>query len=651
MIVFSNADGTIIDVVSTPVYQGSNLSGSIYFVAPIPRGNTVTVSFKLPNGRYSKIYTMIGVSQLNGITDKLGKEYSVWEWQDKNAEVTSYVGVCVAQFCIQLPDGQLLTTSYTSFEVQKGVLPILPTAPTDDVYDQILRYLGRLQGSLTVSIEKVPNTNNAIRYIDNHGVISAPIVIGGGEDSPIPLTAASVIEIPQDAWDATDGGGYTYTITAGMHGQMRDKAKAKDLWVSFDKPQDGAVVGAYEDYTIDAQGNITITAATDASLIVKVWNGNNLADEEARAAVVAEMERAEGAEQELHTIIEDETKRAEDAESVLQEQISELQNTGVDTTARENIEKLAEDITLTEDLTLAGNYTRVGNITKGERETKTYPAAGKTVKQILQEIFAQTLQPLPSQIVKPSVMGFTFDRANQSVEVGTKIDSVFAGTLSLNKGAYPYDTDTGVEASGYAIKRVFGGTETEISSDTSATDTNDGAGFIIGDGVTLSYRGTISYSEGKVASDNMGNPSEPPVRIEADTAQAITGTLRGYRNYFYGVTSMANPPKGSEITSDFIRSLTKSGKAYVSESFDMILPAGTTAVYIACIATQTGVTKVFNHSNNQDITSAFVDSHIPTPVEVNVEGAEGYNAVPYKVFYYVPAAAFQNNVTLTVTLG
>ena len=88
MIVFVKADGAVINVMPSQVYQGSNLSGSIYFVAPFSRRNAVTISFKLPNGINTLSYDMTGVSELEGITDKFGKEYSVWEWQNKNAEVT-----------------------------------------------------------------------------------------------------------------------------------------------------------------------------------------------------------------------------------------------------------------------------------------------------------------------------------------------------------------------------------------------------------------------------------------------------------------------------------------------------------------------------------------------------------------------------------
>ena len=76
------------------------------------------------------------------------------------------------------------------------------------------------------------------------------------------------------------------------------------------------------------------------------------------------------------------------------------------------------------------------------------------------------------------------------------------------------------------------------------------------------------------------------------------------------------------------------------------VPAGAQRVAIACDATKTGVTKVINESAmNADVTSTFVQS------TVDVEGAEGYTAKPYKVWVFEPAVPYENAATLKVTLG
>lgn len=299
---------------------------------------------------------------------------------------------------------------------------------------------------------------------------------------------------------------------------------------------------------------------------------------------------------------------------------------------------------LEEDIVLAGNYVSVGNISKGSATaTTTYPAKGKTVTQLLTEIFSKVEQP--SIVKQPSVTGFSFSRKGNSVEVGTTVTNIFVGTLSLDKGAYTYDTDTGVSATGYKISRVLNGTATQVSTETSYTDEQS---FTVSDGFELTYNGEITYSQGNIAKDNMGNDSDPPVRISAGTASSGSlSPLTGYRNYFYGTTSNANPPQGTGITSAFVRGLTKSNAAYSAKTFTLNVPAGATGVYIACLGTKTGVTKVINETAlNADVTATFTKQ-----TGIMVEGASGYTAVSYNIWHYIPAVPYENAATLKVTLG
>lgn len=310
----------------------------------------------------------------------------------------------------------------------------------------------------------------------------------------------------------------------------------------------------------------------------------------------------------------------------------------------------ADNIVMQSDITLAGDYVKVGNISKGsETGTGTFSAKGKTVAQVLEEIFTKRLQP---KIVKqPSVYGFSFNRSGQKVEVGTRIDSISVGTLSLDSGAYTYDSETGVEATAYKISRVVNGVASEISADRSCIDTNNGEGFVIGDGTTIAYKGEITYAEGNIATDNLGSLSDPPLRIQAGTAKSSSPlAIAGYRNYFYGAVT-DNPPEGDGLTSDFIRGLTKSNKVYEptpeGKPLPLSVPAGTKGIYIACIATEAGATKIINETAlNADVTSTFIKQ-----TDISVEGANGYIGVDYNVWYYIPAVPYENEAILKITLG
>ena len=163
-----------------------------------------------------------------------------------------------------------------------------------------------------------------------------------------------------------------------------------------------------------------------------------------------------------------------------------------------------------------------------------------------------------------------------------------------------------------------------------------------GDAVaSLKYKATATHGAGATAKDNLGSDSNPAVAIAAGTKSKETAAYTPFRNYFYGAT--AEKPT---LNSDYIRSLTKSGKAYAAGTLTINVPAGAQRVVIACIAGKTGVTKVINETAmNADVTSTFTQS------SVNVEGAEGYTAVAYNVWVFEPAVPYENAATLKVTLG
>ena len=306
----------------------------------------------------------------------------------------------------------------------------------------------------------------------------------------------------------------------------------------------------------------------------------------------------------------------------------------------------AEKVILRDNITLAGNYTQVGNVTKGANETKTLDVKGKSFKDVMMSIFTAKLQPAnPTQ---PAVTGFNLTGA-KAVEAGTKVASTTFGNANLTAGSYQFGPATGVTAQAWKIDRVTNvpALNVKVADANSGTDDNGGSGFIIGDQggdnvvSTLKYTATATHNAGVVAHDNLGGQSNPPKKIEAGSKQATTSAYTCYRNYFYG-TSNEKP----SIDSTYVRTLTKSNKAYTRGDITIVIPVGAKRICIACIASATGVTKVINQSAmNADVTSTFVKS------TVNVEGAEGYTAESYNVWTYEPLEAYSQSQTLKVTLG
>ena len=305
----------------------------------------------------------------------------------------------------------------------------------------------------------------------------------------------------------------------------------------------------------------------------------------------------------------------------------------------------AEKVILRDNITLAGNYTQVGNVTKGANETKTLDVKGKSFKEVMMSIFTAKLQPAnPTQ---PAVTGFNLTGA-KAVEAGTKVASTTFGNATLTAGSYQFGPATGVTAQTWKIDRVTNvpSLNAKVADANKGTDDNGGKGFIIGDQggdnvvSSLKYTVTATHNEGAIAHDNLGGQSEPQKKIEAGSKQATTSAYTCYRNYFYGAGD--NP----ELNGAYVRTLTKSNRAYTRGDITITVPVGAKRVCVACVGTATGVTKVINTSAlNADVTDTF------KMTKVQVEGAEGYTAVEYKVWSFEPPEPYGQQAILKVTLG
>lgn len=309
----------------------------------------------------------------------------------------------------------------------------------------------------------------------------------------------------------------------------------------------------------------------------------------------------------------------------------------------------ADKVIMRGNITMAGDYTQVGNKTKAQNGTAEFTTDGKSVAAILTDIFSKRLQPTIT--ASPSVASFSLTGAG-AVEAGTTVSAAQYSAAALNAGSYKYGPATGVTASHWKVERVTNlATATVVDVDGSSlsagSDNNGGNGFVIGDDggdnavSSLKYKVTATHGAGVQAVDNLGDQSNPAVAITAGTKEKTTGAYTPYRNYFYGATATA-----PTLDSAYIRTLTKSGKAYAAGTITINVAAGTQRIAIACINGKTGVTKVINQTAmNADVTSTFEQK------TVSVEGANGYSAKEYNVWVYEPAKPYENAATLVVTLG
>jgi len=291
----------------------------------------------------------------------------------------------------------------------------------------------------------------------------------------------------------------------------------------------------------------------------------------------------------------------------------------------------ASKIILKDDITCAGNYSQVGNITKTQTGTAVLSAKGKSVAEVLSDIFSKRVQPTA---INPTLGEMVLVPAAGPVEAGTVLTSIAGRAVVLNPGEYSYGPATGVTATGRVLSRVCTPSAMSAENLNIAADGsfNDATRITIGDqggeGVvsSVSYKETVTYGEGVTAKDNMGDESVPAVKIAAGEASAVSEAITCFRKYFAGAS--ADVP--ANIDSAFIRGLTGSSTPLVAGTeFDVNVPEGSTLVVIAYPATLPDLTAVKDtNALGLNILGAFEKT------TVNVNGANGYTAIAYKVYTY-----------------
>lgn len=279
----------------------------------------------------------------------------------------------------------------------------------------------------------------------------------------------------------------------------------------------------------------------------------------------------------------------------------------------------ADNVYFDEDLVYTAN---IGVKTVPSSGSATIAAAGKNVKEVLASILAEEKNPSttqPAASVTAQNVG-TF-------EIGTHKNISYTATLSA--GSYTYGPNTGIVA----------GTVTATCDGKTLTGATGTFEDVVAEATEKKVSVSIEHAAGATPKTNLGNAYEAG-KIAAGTKTATSAGFKGVRHMFYGVLN-----SDSALTSDIIRGLKH--EAATKKTIDTFgAGAGAVKVVIACPAGY-NVTKVLMPSAmNADATANFVRQ----AGTVNVEGAEGYTAVPYTIWVYQPAA-IDSTETYAVTIG
>ena len=279
----------------------------------------------------------------------------------------------------------------------------------------------------------------------------------------------------------------------------------------------------------------------------------------------------------------------------------------------------AENVYFAGDLT----YTApIGVLTVPDSGSGTITAAGKNVKDVLASILAKEKNPdttQPSASMSSSNM--------KAYEAGTNVAIQYS--ISTNPGSYTYGPATGVTFSGH--KATFNG-ETVTGASGAFTSVQ------VTDSTNLSISGSVDYSDGAIPVTNLGN-NYTSGQIKAGTKTLSKGTLTGYRNWFYGYKAGGATIDVSALDSAKIRALTAQNGGFpatldtnkMQQMFFAIPKGRKTEVSVA------------NNVNGAPCTVTKV-------TDVMVEGANGFTAIAYDVWYVNNAAADGGSNTYKITV-
>lgn len=270
----------------------------------------------------------------------------------------------------------------------------------------------------------------------------------------------------------------------------------------------------------------------------------------------------------------------------------------------------AENVVMAKDITLAGNYTSVGNV---QLSSGTLSAKGKTLDKLFESIFTKELYPS-----KPTpTCAITLTGAGAK-EVGTTFTPAYTATFDKKSYAYA-PTDTGVTVTAWEIK--------DTNSVTKTTATGSFEAFTVDENTNYKLTAKATYSDGAIPKTNLGNDYSTAQIKAGTTAVANSAAVTGYRNWFYGYKNASGVLDVAALTSAQIRALTARNGSFPAT----IDTNGMQQMFFAIPKGKKTSVKCSNNVNGAPCTMG--------KTEVSVEGANGFTAIAYDVWYVNSASA------------
>jgi hypothetical protein len=244
-----------------------------------------------------------------------------------------------------------------------------------------------------------------------------------------------------------------------------------------------------------------------------------------------------------------------------------------------------------------------------------------TTDDDLESAFRTFLRKASPAVYVPPAVGISASPSTRSFEVGTEIDVVIDSSFTQNDAGAV--TDIAIKKDGSTV---------------ATSEPYSEEGLSIGNS-DIKYKAAYTYTQGPLKNDTLGNPS-PTGRIPSGTLETGEIIFGGFRNAFIGFV-LAD---GSAA----IRALPIVwSDAAQGASLNVTVPSGAQRVSIFFKDTIRDLFRVlYVEDSNKNITGNFAKR----PSTINVEGANGFTAIAYKAFDYIPVEPFPSSVTYQFTL-
>lgn len=248
------------------------------------------------------------------------------------------------------------------------------------------------------------------------------------------------------------------------------------------------------------------------------------------------------------------------------------------------------------------------------------------MKEFFASIFAEEKEP---ETIDPTV-SIMLSPNTTSYEVGFTCTPKYK--ITFEPGSYTYGPETGVSAT-YVV------TDTEGHNSTNLIDTFDS--FVVTDETAYRISAVTTHTDGSIPVTNLGKLYNAGQIKGATLDTVYTSYVKGYRNCFYGTL-----PEKDELTSDIIRGLTKTNRAVTTGStLTISIPVGAKRIVLAYPSTIADLTSVKDVNGiNAEIVTSF------ECITLDVEGADGYDAIEYKVYILDYANGADETNTYKVTI-